>query len=202
MNSPLPLNIGFLASHGGSSMRAIVEAIASGALKGSARIVISNNANSPALTFARERGILQRHISATSAGSEDAADRAICDALTSAGAEWIVLSGYLRKLGALTLRNFEHRILNIHPALLPKFGGKGMFGRHIHEAVLASGERVSGITIHHVDAEYDHGAIVAQREIPVLSGDTVETLQQRIMAAEPAFFVETLQAIAAGRLTP
>jgi phosphoribosylglycinamide formyltransferase 1 len=194
------LNIGFLASHGGSSMRAIVDAIASGKLKGSARILISNNADAPALLFARERGIPTRHISATSEGSEDAADRAICAALTSVGAEWIVLSGYLRKLGPLTLRNFAHRILNIHPALLPKFGGKGMFGRHIHEAVLAAGERTSGITIHHVDAEYDRGAIVAQREVPVLAGDTVETLQQRIMAAEPPFFVETLQAIADGRL--
>jgi phosphoribosylglycinamide formyltransferase-1 len=193
------LNIGFLASHGGSSMRAIVDAIASGKLAGSARIVISNNVDSPALQFARERGIAAQRISATAAGGEAAADFAICDALTAAGAEWIVLSGYLRKLGPLTLRRFEGRILNIHPALLPKFGGKGMFGRHIHEAVLAAGERTSGITIHHVDGEYDHGAVVAQREVAVLSGDTVETLQQRIMAAEPPFFVETLQAIAAGR---
>ncbi len=180
-------------------MRAIVDAIASGALAGSARIVISNNADSPALQFAHERGVAVRHISATAAGGEAAADQAISDALVAAGAEWIVLSGYLRKLGPLTLRRFEGRILNIHPALLPKFGGKGMFGRHIHEAVLAAGERCSGITIHHVDGEYDHGAIVAQREVPVMPGDTVETLQQRIMAAEPAFFVETLQAIAAGR---
>jgi phosphoribosylglycinamide formyltransferase-1 len=194
-----PLNIGFLASHGGSSMRAIVDAIASGTLAGSARIVISNNADSGALQFARERGIIAQRISATAAGGEDAADRAICDALAAAGSEWIVLSGYLRKLGPLTLRRFEGRILNIHPALLPKFGGKGMFGRHIHEAVLAAGERTSGITIHHVDSEYDHGAIVAQREVPVMPGDTVETLQQRIMAAESPFFVETLQAIAAGR---
>jgi len=195
-----PLNIGFLASHGGSSMRAIVDAIASGAIAGSARIVISNNADSPALQFAREHGISAQHISATAAGSEDAADRAICDALAASGADWIVLSGYLRKLGPLTLHRFEGRILNIHPALLPKFGGRGMFGRHIHAAVLAAGERVSGITIHHVDGEYDRGAIVAQREVPVLSGDTVETLQQRIVAAEPPFFVETLQAIAVGRL--
>jgi len=182
-------------------MRAIVDAIASGALAGSACIVISNNADSPALQFARGRGIAVKHISATAAGSEANADRAICDALAAAGAEWIVLSGYLRKLGPLTLRRFEGHILNIHPALLPKFGGKGMFGRHIHEAVLAAGERTSGITIHHVDGEYDHGAVVAQREVPVMPGDTVETLQQRIMAAEPAFFVETLQAIAAGRKT-
>jgi phosphoribosylglycinamide formyltransferase-1 len=153
-----------------------------------------------ALTFARERGIQTQHISATSAGSEDAADAMICDALISAGVEWVVLSGYLRKLGPLTLRRFERHILNIHPAMLPKFGGKGMFGRHIHEAVLAAGERATGITIHHVDGEYDHGAIIAQREVPVLPGDTVETLQQRVMAAEPQFFVETLQAIAAGRI--
>jgi phosphoribosylglycinamide formyltransferase-1 len=195
-----PLHIGFLASHGGSSMRAIVEAIASSALAGSAKITISNNADSPALQFARARGIPTEHISATSAGSEDAADRRICDALASAGVEWVVLSGYLRKLGPLTLRRFERHILNIHPALLPKFGGQGMFGRHIHAAVLASGERSTGITIHHVDGEYDHGAIIAQREVPVLPGDTIETLQQRVMAAEPSFFVETLQAIAAGRV--
>jgi len=195
-----PLSIGFLASHGGSSMRAIVDAIASGALAGSARIVISNNADSPALGFARERGIPARHLSATLAGGEDAADRKICEALVSSGVEWVVLSGYLRKLGPLTLRRFERHILNIHPALLPKFGGKGMFGRHIHAAVLAAGERATGITIHHVDGEYDHGAIVAQREVLVLPGDTVETLQQRVMAAEPPFFVEALQAIADGRL--
>jgi phosphoribosylglycinamide formyltransferase-1 len=196
----MPLHLGFLASHGGSSMRCIVDALAAGQRSGSARIVISNNADSPALAFARDRGIPTRHVSATSAGSEAAADAAICDALQAAGAEWLILSGYLRKLGPLTLREFKRRILNIHPALLPKFGGKGMFGRHIHEAVLASGAKVSGITIHHVDEEYDRGAVIAQREVPVLPGDTVETLQQRVMAAEPQFFVETLQAIAAGRL--
>jgi phosphoribosylglycinamide formyltransferase-1 len=195
-----PLHLGFLASHGGSSMRAIVDALAAGQLAGSARIVISNNADSPALIFARERGIRAHHISATAVGSDEAADAAICESLRAAGAEWLILSGYLRKLGPLTLRQFERRILNIHPALLPKFGGKGMFGRHIHEAVLASGDKVSGITIHHVDHEYDHGAIIAQREVPVLGGDTVATLQQRVTAAEPQFFVETLQAIAAGRL--
>ena len=198
--APSPLQIGFLASHGGSSMRAIVDAIQSGALPGSARIVVSNNADAPALAFAREHGVPAQHISATASGGEAAADRAICEALRAHGAEWLVLSGYLRKLGPLTLKQFERRILNIHPALLPKFGGRGMFGRHIHEAVLAAGESVSGVTIHHVDDEYDHGAIIAQREVPVRPDDTVETLQQRITATEPQFFVETLQALAEGRL--
>lgn len=193
-----PMQIGFLASHGGSSMRAIVAALADGRLAGTARIVISNNADSPALQFARDHGIPAKHISATTAGSEQAADHAISAALAASGVEWLVLSGYLRKLGPATLRRFGGRILNIHPALLPKFGGQGMFGRHIHEAVLAAGDGVSGITIHMVDEEYDHGQILAQRQIPVMPGDTVETLQQRIMAAEPEFFVETLQAIARG----
>lgn len=195
-----PMQIGFLASHGGSSMRAIVAALADGRLAGTARIVISNNADSPALQFARDHGIPAKHISATTAGSEQAADDAISAALAASGVEWLVLSGYLRKLGPLTLQRFGGRILNIHPALLPKFGGRGMFGRHIHAAVLAAGEATSGITIHMVDEEYDHGDIIAQRRIPVLPNDTVETLQARIMAAEPDFFVETLQALAQGTL--
>jgi phosphoribosylglycinamide formyltransferase-1 len=181
-------------------MRAIVDALASGALPGSARIVIGNNAAAPALAFARSRNIPVRHISATLAGSEQAADAAIRAALIEHGVEWLVLSGYLRKLGPATLREFSGRILNIHPALLPKFGGKGMFGRHIHQAVLEAGDATTGVTIHLVDEEYDHGAIVAQRTIAVEPGDTIETLQQRVMAAEPAFFVETLRAIAAGTL--
>ncbi len=192
------LNLGFLASHGGTSMRSIVEAIAEGNLDAHALVVISNNSDAPALQFAKDRGIPLRHCSAKTEGSEAAADHAIMKTLQDAGAEWVVMSGYLRKLGPSTLEKYRGRILNIHPALLPKFGGRGMYGRNIHEAVIAAGETVSGITVHFVDEEYDHGEIVAQREVPVLPGDTVEILQQRITAAEPAFFVEVLQRIARG----
>ncbi len=178
-------------------MRAIVAAITEGQLSAEARLVIGNNAGAPALAFAREQGVPVRHISATSAGGEDAADAAICAAFAEHGCDWIILSGYLRKLGPQTLRQFEGRILNIHPALLPKYGGQGMFGRHVHEAVLAAGETTSGATVHFVDGEYDHGAIVAQREVPVLPGDTVDSLQARVMAMEPAFFVDVLKMIAA-----
>ena len=178
-------------------MRAIVDAVADGRLPGRACVVISNNADSSALEFARERAIAHRHISAKTEGSEQAADLAIATALADHGVEWLVLSGYMRKLGALTLQKYQGRILNIHPALLPKFGGKGMYGRNIHEAVLAAGETVSGITIHVVDEEYDHGAVIAQREVPVLPGDTADTLQQRIAREEPGFFIEVLQSIAA-----
>jgi phosphoribosylglycinamide formyltransferase-1 len=190
------LKLGFLVSHGGTSMRAIVEAIAEGKLDARAQIVICNNEDAPALDYARQHQIPLRHISTKTAGSEQAADVAICQALQNADADWVVMSGYLRKLGPTTLAKYRDRILNIHPALLPKFGGQGMFGRKIHEAVLAAGETMTGITIHFVDEEYDRGAIVAQHEVPVLPNDTVDALQQRVTAAEPIFFVEVLQGIA------
>jgi phosphoribosylglycinamide formyltransferase 1 len=191
------LNLGFLASHGGTSMRAIVGAIARGELDAYPRIVISNNSEAPALQFAHEHGIALRHISGKTEGSEQAADLAICSTLQHSGVEWVVMSGYLRKLGPATLARYRGRILNIHPALLPKFGGRGMYGRNVHLAVLAAGETVSGITVHLVDEEYDHGTIIAQHEVPVLQGDTVDDLQQRITEAEPPFFVEVLRTIAA-----
>ncbi|MEW6643155.1 MAG: phosphoribosylglycinamide formyltransferase [Pseudomonadota bacterium] len=194
------LDLGFLSSHGGSSMRAIVGAIDDGSLAARARLVIGNNGDAPALQFARAQGIPVRHISAKTEGSEHAADQAICRALDESGVTWVVLSGYMRKLGPLTLARYRGRILNIHPALLPKFGGQGMYGRRVHEAVIAAGERVSGATIHLVDEEYDHGRIIAQREVPVLPGDTVDDLQQRVMAAEPAFFVDVLKSLVAGTL--
>lgn len=195
-----PLRLGFLASHGGTSLRAIVGAIGKGRLAGEACLVVSNNRDAPALCFAEAAGVPGRHISATGEGGEVAADRAICRAMQEAGAEWLVLSGYLRKIGPVTLDRYRGRILNIHPALLPEFGGQGMYGRHVHAAVLAAGRSTSGMTVHIVDGEYDHGPVVARREIPVLPGDTVETLQQRVAEAEPAFFVEVLRGIAAGRL--
>jgi phosphoribosylglycinamide formyltransferase-1 len=191
------LNLGFLASHGGTSMRAIVAAIIAGELNGRARIVVCNNGDAPALQFARDQQLPYRHISARTEGGEEAADLAICRALQDAGAEWVVMSGYLRKLGPATLKHYRGRILNIHPALLPKFGGQGMYGRNVHAAVLAAGETVSGITVHLVDEEYDHGEIVAQREVPVLPGDTIDDLQQRITQAEPPFFVDVLKSLSA-----
>ncbi|MDR3469767.1 MAG: phosphoribosylglycinamide formyltransferase [Xanthobacteraceae bacterium] len=191
-----PLEIGFLASHGGTSMRAIVAAIAAGELAARARIVICNNADAPALEFARMQQIPFRHISARTEGGETEADAAICSALDAAGAEWVVMSGYLRKLGPQTLQRYRGRILNIHPALLPKFGGQGMYGRHVHEAVIAAGEAVSGATVHLVDEEYDHGEIIAQHTVPVRPGDTVEDLQSRITAAEPGLFVDVLKSLA------
>ncbi|HWI29195.1 MAG TPA: phosphoribosylglycinamide formyltransferase [Stellaceae bacterium] len=194
------LKLGFLASHGGSSMKAILGAIAEGELRASASVVISNNADAEALSHSRALGIPAYHLSETRLGNADALDRAVAETLAERGAELIVLSGYMRKIGPLTLARFRHRILNIHPGPLPKFGGRGMYGRFVHEAVIAAGERLSGICIHVVDDEYDHGPVLARREVPVEPGDTAETLAARVRAQEPAFFVDTLRRIAEGTL--
>jgi len=190
------LKLGFLASHGGSSMKAILDAIAAGTLRASACVVISNNAEAPALEHARALGVPTSHLSETRCGGIEAADRAIADTLAEHGVELVVLSGYLRKLGPLTLARFRGRVLNIHPGPLPRYGGRGMYGGRVHAAVLAAGERMSGITIHIVDEEYDHGPVLAAREVPVEPGDTPEALAQRVQALEPGFFVETLRHIA------
>ncbi|HXZ02548.1 MAG TPA: phosphoribosylglycinamide formyltransferase [Stellaceae bacterium] len=194
------LKLGFLASHGGSSMKAILDAVAEGKLRASASVVISNNADAPALAYARALGIPAYHLSETKLGDAETADRAIAETLAARGAELVLLSGYLRKLGPLTLARYRGRILNIHPGRLPAYGGRGMYGRRVHEAVIAAGERLSGITIHLVDEEYDHGPTLARREVAVEPGDTPETLARRIEALEPQFFVDTLRRIAEGEL--
>ena len=119
--------------------------------------------------------------------------------MQAAGVELIVLSGYLRRLGPQVLAAYRNRILNIHPGLLPEFGGEGMYGRRVHEAVIAAGASESGATIHAVDEIYDHGPVIARRIVPVRADDTADSLEARVTAMEPGFFVETLQAIAEGR---
>ena len=122
-------------------------------------------------------------------------EAAILNALAENDAHIIFLAGYLKKLGPSILKAFENRVFNIHPSLLPKYGGKGMHGLNVHAAVLAANETETGITIHRVSNEYDSGEIVAQRKVPVLKGDTPETLAARVLELEHVFIVETLAKI-------
>lgn len=192
------LKLGFLSSRNGSSFRAILAAIDAGALEAEARLLVSNNRKSGALAFAQARGV--PHLCIPTERDPAAADLALRDALAGAGAELVVLSGYLRKLGPATLARYHNRIINIHPGLLPEFGGEGMYGRRVHEAVIAAGAPLSGATIHLVDEEYDRGPVLARRELVLEPGETVDSLEARITTLEPLFFVETLTAIAAGDL--
>lgn len=182
-------------------MRAIIEAIRAGDLDAEARMAVSNNGDCPALQFAEAQGVATRHISATTEGSADAADAAMADAMSAAGAELIVLSGYMRKLGPQMLQRFAGRILNIHPALLPRHGGQGLYGRRVHDAVKAAGEMVSGATVHVADGDYDTGPILAQRRVALDPRDSAEDIERKVMAVEPALFVQTLGGIASGTLT-
>jgi phosphoribosylglycinamide formyltransferase-1 len=193
-----PLNLGFLASGNGSSARAIIAAIQAGELAAEARLLVSNNRSAPALAFAGEAGVPALCI--PTQGDPAAADAKLAEEMVAHGVELIVLSGYLRQLGPRTLARYAGHVLNIHPGPLPEFGGHGMYGRRVHEAVIAAGAAESGICIHLVDEEYDRGPVLARRSVPVAQRDTAETLEARVTSLEPAFYVETLRRVAEGAI--
>ena len=195
-----PLQLGFLASHGGTNLQAILDACRQGRLRAQPRVVISNNSGSGALHRARSFGIPAVHLSRKTHPQPGALDQAICAALSEHQVEVVCLCGYMKRLGKTTLMAFEGRILNIHPALLPKYGGKGFYGEAVHAAVIAGGERESGATVHLVDAEYDSGRIMAQERVPVLADDTPEMLAARVLKQEHLLYAETLQKISTGAI--
>ncbi len=194
------MKLGFLASHNGSNMQAIIEACKTGALQATPAVIISNNAESGALSRAERESIPYYHLSAKTHPIPEALDRAILGTLQAHEVDIVVLAGYMKKLGEQTLAHYAGALLNIHPALLPKFGGQGMYGIHVHEAVLAAGETETGVTIHLVTEEYDSGTIIGQEKVPVLPGDTPQTLQQRVLKTEHAFFPKVLQMIQCGEM--
>jgi folate-dependent phosphoribosylglycinamide formyltransferase PurN len=149
-----------------------------------------------ALPRAAAAGVATAHLA-------DPADAAALLALLEAhAADLVVLAGYLRLVPAAVTRTYAGRMLNVHPALLPSFGGPGMYGRRVHAAVLAAGARVTGPTVHFVDEEYDRGAIAAQWPVPVLPGDTEATLAARVLAQEHLLYPRALALVASGRATP
>lgn len=194
----MTLRLGFLASGNGSSAEAIVDAIAAGRLDAEARLIVSNKKSCAAFDWAAAKGVATLAI--PTIADPDTADAALAQAMADAGVDLIVMSGYLRRLGPRTLARYAGRIINIHPGPLPQFGGEGMYGARVHQAVVAAGLTESAIVIHVVDEEYDHGPEIDRRVVPLQPGDTAEALEARVKAAEPIFFVETLQRLAAGEL--
>jgi phosphoribosylglycinamide formyltransferase-1 len=170
-----------LASGAGSNLRAIAAAIDRGDLSASIVLVISNNSGSGALAFARARGVTARHLSGRTDADPDAALTAV---ISEAGCDGVILAGYAKRIPASLVKAYPERILNVHPAPLPRFGGHGMWGLHVHQAVLDAGISESGPTIHLVDEEYDTGPTLAHRPVPVLVDDTPESLRTRVQAAE------------------
>lgn len=184
----------------GSNMMALHTASLEGRLDARLVLVIGGKADSPALTRAAEAGIPTVVIPPVKDNDEAYGD-ALLTALRRVDADTIALAGYLRRLPTAVCATFNHRIVNVHPGLLPSFGGKGMYGEHVHRAVLEYGCKVSGCSVHLVDENYDTGPILVQRTVPVEEGDTVESLAARVLPEEHAAFAEALQLIAEGQVT-
>ena len=185
--------VAVLASGGGSNLQALLDYLDALGERRRAEVVLvaSDRAAAGALDRARARSIEAVHV------GRDAGAHALDGLLSERGIELVVLAGYLRMVPSSVTRRYRGRILNVHPALLPAFGGPGMYGRRVHEAVLARGARVSGATVHFVDEEYDHGAIVAQWPVPVFDEDTADTLAARVLRVEHALYPRVVDAVAA-----
>lgn len=195
--SQLPV-ISFLASHGGSSARYLIAAMEGGVLNAAPGIVVTNNRDSAIFHWCLDNNLPVRHISSKTHRGADNADDAICDVLRGAGTDIVVCSGYMKVIGPRLLTAFAGCILNIHPALLPKHGGKGMYGDFVHAAVLANSESESGASVHIVSAGIDEGPVLLQSKVAVVPGDTVESLRQRVQATEPSLYLAAVNKFLAG----
>jgi len=194
------LKIAVLASGRGSNFAAILNNIKQGKIDAVICAVISNKKSAAVLEIAKDNQIPAFFVSSKKFPEQRDFDAQIMEILQKTNANFIVLAGYLKMIGKEIVRKYKNRILNIHPALLPSFGGKGMYGHHVHEAVLNYGCRVSGVTVHLVDEEYDTGLPIIQRCVPVKDDDTPETLAARVLKVEHKVFSEALQYFAEGRI--
>ena len=194
------MNIAVFASHGGSDLQAIIDGCKNNQIDVCVSVVVSNNSSSMALQRAENEGIDAYHMSAKKFGSEEALAQKILDVLEKHRIDMIFLAGYMRMLHRSILETYRNRVFNIHPALLPKFGGKGMYGMNVHTAVIEAKEKETGVTIHRVDPQYDSGEIVAQTKVPVLENDTPEILAARVLDRDHSFLVEVISDIADGKI--
>ena len=174
--------IAVLVSGGGTNLQALIDAQAGGALhSGEIVLVVSNNPEAYALTRAEQAGIEAITITKKACGSQDAFEDAVLEALAARQIDLIVLAGFMSILSARFVSHYVNRIINVHPALIPSFCGKGYYGLKVHEAALAYGVKVTGATVHYVNEIPDGGRILLQKAVPILPGDTPESLQRRVM---------------------
>jgi phosphoribosylglycinamide formyltransferase-1 len=193
-----PLPVAVLISGGGTTLRNLIARKAAAELPIDIRLVLSSNPDAAGLRFAEEAGIETRIVERRDSPTPRLFSDAVFGPCREAGAQVVVMGGFLKHV--LIPADFENRVINIHPALIPAFSGRGMYGRHVHQAVLDYGAKLSGCTVHFVDDQYDHGPIILQRTVPVLDGDTAEALAHRVFDAECEALPEALALIAAGRV--
>ena len=194
-----PLRIAVLISGGGTTLRNLIAKVGEGKLNAEICLVVSSNPTAKGLEFAKVAGIKTLVVEKKKELYPEAYSEATFGPCRAVGAEVLVMGGFLKHV--LIPPDFENRVVNIHPALIPAFCGKGMFGHHVHEAVLTAGAKTSGCTVHFVDNVYDHGPVILQRSVPVVAGDTPETLAARVFEAECEALPEALNLIAAGRVS-
>ena len=197
--SERPLPIAVLISGGGTTLRNLIEKIVAGTLLVEIRLVISSSPAARGLEFARLASIPTLVVEKKNSATDDDFSRVIFEPCRAAGVKYVVMGGFLKHV--LIPPDFENRVVNIHPALLPAFGGKGMYGLKVHQAVIDQGAKTTGCTVHFVDNQYDHGPIILQRSVPVQATDTAESLQSRVSEAEREALPEALRLLATDRVS-
>jgi phosphoribosylglycinamide formyltransferase-1 len=196
----MKLNLAIFISGNGSDLQAIIDAIAVGKLDAKIALIVSNNPDAFGLVRAKNSGIPTLTIQSEKFSSREEFINSLIESLDLNSVDFIALAGYLKKIPPEIIRKFKGRIINIHPGPLPEFGGKGMFGIKVHEAVILAGLKETRVTIHQVTEDYDEGAIVATRAVPVFPDDTPESLQKRTLEVEHSLYPEVLQKIAKGEI--
>lgn len=196
--TPQPLPVAVLISGGGTTLRNLLQEVGAGTLEIDIRLVISSAADARGLTFAAEAGVPSLVVRQKSCATPEAFRDAIFGPCRNAGVELVVMGGFLKHV--LIPPDFQDRVMNIHPALIPSFCGQGFYGHHVHQGVLDYGCKVSGCTVHFVDNDYDHGPIILQRTVPVLDDDTPATLAARVFEQECVAYPEAIRLFAAGQL--
>lgn len=197
----MTLRCAVFASGGGSNFQALLDRKEQGDLHVDFVLLIGNNSGAGAFERARRHDVPAIHLAPSHFVSEEEYAEKLLRILHENRIELIILAGYMKKLPSVLVHTYARRIVNIHPGLLPAFGGKGMYGSKVHEAVIAYGAKLSGITVHFVDEEYDHGPIILQRAVEVLDGDDPHTLAERVLKVEHGSYWQAIEAIARGRLT-
>ena len=192
------LQVGVLASHQGTNFQALLDACQAGRLHAEVVLLICNNSTAPVIQRAESAGVPAIHLSSSTHPDPEALDIAILKALEGAQTDLVLLAGYMKKLGTQTLAAYRDRIINVHPSLLPRHGGKGMYGMHVHAAVIASGDRETGATVHQVVGEYDRGEILLQEKIPLRKTDTPETLATQVHKLEHDMLIRAIHDLQSG----
>ncbi|KPJ50221.1 MAG: phosphoribosylglycinamide formyltransferase [candidate division Zixibacteria bacterium DG_27] len=196
------LKIAVLVSGGGTNLQSIIDRVEAGKIKAQIEVVISNNSKAYALERARRHNITALHMSAKKYGSQERLDEELLELFEEKQIDLIVLAGYMKLLSPMIVRKYRGRVINIHPGPLPEFGGKGMYGQRVHQAVLSAGLKETCASVHVVDEIYDHGPVLLERKVSVMPDDTPESLAARVLKVEHQILPEVINMYAQGKIDP